>query len=87
MIAWELFTKRKFYGPAPDFKWVVKVLMGEERLPSEAVPLAPEVRERLGNSRFRNVFLSMLSRDPAQRPSVAQLLASWNGFFSQTTSL
>lgn len=86
MIAWELFTKRKFYGPAPDFAWVVRVLMGEEPLPSEA-PLLPEVRERLGNSRFRSVFLSMLARDPEQRPSVAQLLTSWNSVFSQTTSL
>lgn len=86
MIAWELFTKRKFYGPAPDFKWVVRVLMGDEPLPSE-VPLQPDVKERLGNSRFRNTFLSMLSRDPTQRPTVSQLLNSWNSVFSQTTSL
>eukprot|EP00892_Ulva_mutabilis_P001194 jgi/Ulvmu1/11075/UM007_0257.1 len=86
VIAWELFTKRKFYGPAPDFKWVVRVLMGEEPLPSE-LPLLPEVREKLGNSRFRNVFLSMLARDPAARPSVSQLLTAWNSVFSQTTSL
>ena len=86
MIAWELFTKRKFYGPAPDFKWVVRVLMGEEPLPSE-LPLLPEVKEKLGSSRFRNVFLSMLARDPEQRPSVSQLLTSWNSVFSQTTTL
>ena len=83
VIAWELFTGSKFYGPAPDLQYVVRVLAGEQQLPSEA-ELAPQVKKRLGNSMFRATFLSMLHRDPQQRPSIRQLLTSWESFFSQT---
>ena len=83
MIACELFTGSKLYGPAPDLQYVVRVLAGEQQLPSEA-ELAPQVKKRLGNSMFRATFLSMLHRDPQQRPSIRQLLTSWESFFSQT---
>lgn len=82
-MAWELFTGRKFYGPAPDLQYVVKVLAGEQLLPSE-IELPPDIKKRLGNSMFRATFLSMLHRDPQQRPSMRQLLTSWESFFSQT---
>lgn len=83
VMAWELFTGQKFYGPAPDLQFVMRMLSGEQPLPSE-MELPADTKKRLGNSMFRATFLSMLHRDPQLRPSMRQLLSSWESFFSQT---
>jgi serine/threonine protein kinase len=83
VIAWELFTGRKFYGPAPDLQFTMRVLQGELPLPTEQ-ELPPDIRKRLGNSMLRATFMSMLHRDPQMRPSMRQLLSSLESFFSQT---
>ena len=82
-MCWEMFTGEPFYGHGATFESVVDILVGKGSLATEQ-PLLPETRKKLGSSQFRLSLMRALSRDPQQRPSIAELLASWTSIFSAT---
>ena len=84
IMAWELLTQSKFYGPDADMQTLIDTLTGTQPLPSE-LPLSPRVRRGLGNRAYRDSIMCMLSRDPAARPPVAEVARRWAAVFQQTT--
>jgi hypothetical protein len=86
VMCWELLTGEKFYGKHAGMSEVVSALTGETQLPSER-PLPNAVGKRLGAGAFRESIFSMLSRDAAARPSVPELLATWNSIFPHPGSV
>ena len=76
VMTWELLTKTKFYGEDADMAAVVDTLTGKTALASER-DLTLEVYRGLANQTFRTTVVAMLQRDPAQRPTMADLVHSW----------
>lgn len=83
-MTWEMLTGTKFYGNEPDMGDVVDALVGEKPFASEQ-ELSAEVRKGLGNATYRESVIAMLSRDPAQRPTMSELVHRWTNVFQQTT--
>ena len=84
VMSWELLTRTKFYGQHADMAAVVDALLGNKQLPTEQ-PLTAEVKKGLGNKVYRDSIVGALARDPAQRPSVAQLVEQWTSVFQHAT--
>jgi hypothetical protein len=84
IMTWELLTQTKFYGSSADMVTVIDALLGKTPLPAEQ-PLTPEVRKGLGNPTFRETVVAMLSRDPAARPRVPDLVQRWTGMMQHAT--
>ena len=85
VMTWELLTKTKFYGEEADMATVVDTLTGKTALASER-ELTQEVYRGLANNVFRTTVVAMLQRDPAQRPTMASLVHSWQGILMQQTA-
>lgn len=64
---------------------VVAQLRGEQPLPWAEGRLSPELRARLGS--FYGPILQLLERDPALRPSAAQLIDACMAIASSSTTL
>jgi hypothetical protein len=76
VMAWEILVGGKFYGPAPDFAFVVKVLLGGGALPCDA-PQQPGAAKHMLLPALAESLRAMLQRDPAQRPPLSQVLPIW----------
>ena len=61
----------RYYCPFAKADAVIELLLSVRPLPAQHD--LPEVTARLGTGDFQRSVLSMLSRDPAERPTVAQL--------------
>jgi serine/threonine protein kinase len=85
IICWELFTGKPFYGRMASFEMVFDILVGSGQLPTE-MPLPPETRQKLGGSVFRVSLMKTLNRNPADRPSVDDLVKNWTSIFQSTQS-
>ena len=85
VMTWELLTQTKFYGAGADMAAVIDALTGKTPLPSER-ELSPDVHRGLANPTFRTTVVNMLSRDPARRPSMAELVHSWTSLMMQQTT-
>lgn len=83
-MSWELLTRTKFYGENAEMAAVTDPLLGARPLPTEQ-PLTAEVKRGLGNRVYRDSVVAALSRDPAARPSVGQLVRDWTGVFQAGT--
>jgi hypothetical protein len=84
-MCWELLTKGKFYGEHAAMGSVMVMLKGEKPLPCEG-DIPEELRKRLGPTAFRKTILSMLHREPAQRPAIGSLLKQWTSVFEHTSA-
>ena len=80
MICWELLTKRRFYGAGARSHAVIAQLCGRAALPTEGT-ICSDLCRKLGGSAICGTILSMLGRDPAQRPAVGDLLRQWKSVF------
>jgi hypothetical protein len=85
VIAFELLTKKTFYGEEPTMQSVVDALVGSSAFCTEP-ELPAELHSALGKSVFRNNVLAMLSRDPKKRPAAADVVRDWNTVFAATIS-
>ena len=85
VMTWELLTKTRFYGNNANMATVVDTLLGKTALASER-ELTLEVYRGLVNPVFRATVVAMLQRDPAQRPTMADLVRSWQGLLMHHTT-
>lgn len=83
IMTFELLSKTKFYGEGATMDSVVAALTGQAPFLTES-PLTPELRASLGSRAFRNSVLSMLSRDPRERPSAGEVVRDWTAVFQAT---
>lgn len=60
---------------------MIELLLSDSPLPVQQD--LPDVTARLGTGEFKHSVLSMLSRDPADRPTVAGLIETWNTLYPQ----
>ena len=71
----------RYYCPFAKADAVIELLLSDRPLPAQQD--LPEVTARLGTGDFQHSVLSMLSRDPAERPTVAQLFEMWGRLYPQ----
>jgi hypothetical protein len=83
-MTWELLTKNKFFGADAVMNTLIDAHTGATPLASEQ-DLAPEVHKGLGNRVYRDTVLQMLSRDPAMRPDMSELVRKWTSVFQENT--
>jgi hypothetical protein len=68
-------TQTRLYGPDANMELVLNALLGTTHLElASEQQLTPEVCKGLGDPTFRETVVAMLSRDPAARPRMPDLV-------------
>ena len=80
VMAWELLTGVNLFGNKPSMRDAVDVLSGLRPLPTE-MPLTAQARTGLSATPFRQSVLAMLSRAPARRPGISEVVKCWMSVF------
>ena len=78
VMAYELLTDMPAFPRNMRQAQIVESLVGRAALPWES-PAAPLSQLRM----LKRSIIKCLSRDPAERPSAADLLKAWNKMFDQ----
>lgn len=79
LMAFELLTEEPVFQPYTSAADVCDQVTGRKLLPWEDPELADDKLKKL--RMLRRSLVKCLSRDPAERPSSGDLLASWNRLF------
>ena len=85
VIAFELLSKQQTFPFGTRREAVFAAISGRVPLPWERPEL--EAQRAADLRGLRRSIMLCLSRDPAQRPSAARLLAVWNHMFDSWTSV
>lgn len=87
IMAFELLTQARAFGSTGSRNELLQRVVSDAPLPWEVA--SPGAQARLHELRgFKHSVIQCLDRDPARRPSVQQLVVSWNRKFDATrTSL
>jgi serine/threonine protein kinase len=86
IIAYEILTKERVFLPANGSEDIIQRLLGEKPLLWEGD--SPALQEQLRQLRgLRRPILQCLDRDPARRPTSAEIVDSWNRLFDMTKTV
>lgn len=82
LIAYELLTGERVFPPGTAPADIKQQLLGHARLPWERVDATARLKMLQG---FKRPILQCLERQPANRPTAAQVVRAWSNLFAQVT--